>query len=108
MGAILGAILGAPFLLGVGAVLGAVLGAFLGSLILELFSGRELGGSSASFQGCNVGKGTGICRQGRSGYADYHFEHSQSILREKVVLNRQKAVVVTQDWLQECRVWVFR
>ncbi len=41
IGAIVCAIVGAPFLFGIGAIIGAVAGAFIGSLTFELVSGRN-------------------------------------------------------------------
>jgi uncharacterized protein YqgC (DUF456 family) len=40
LGAVIGAITGAPFLFGLGALIGALAGGFLGSLLVELAQGR--------------------------------------------------------------------
>ncbi|MFP4392580.1 MAG: DUF456 domain-containing protein [Desulfohalobiaceae bacterium] len=60
-GTFVGALLGAPFFLGLGAILGALAGAFLGSLVFELVGGGKGWSSSvqASF-GALVGRAVGF------------------------------------------------
>jgi len=60
IGAIGGAILGAPFLLGLGALIGGILGAYAGSLVFELASGKSFSASKQAAYGAMFGKILGI------------------------------------------------
>ncbi|MFO8030956.1 MAG: DUF456 domain-containing protein [Desulfohalobiaceae bacterium] len=59
-GTFVGALLGAPFFLGLGAILGALAGAFLGSLILELLSGKAWSPSVQASLGALLGRAVGF------------------------------------------------
>jgi hypothetical protein len=59
-GAILGAILGAPFFLGLGALIGAVGGAYLGCLGIELLNKRPLPEARQAAVGAMLGKVLGM------------------------------------------------
>ncbi len=60
VGAIAGAILGAPFLFGLGALPGALLGSFGGCLVLELTHGRTFAEAQHSAWGAFWGKAFGL------------------------------------------------
>jgi len=60
IGAITGAILGAPFLLGLGALIGGIVGAYAGSLVFELASGKSFSESKQAAYGAMFGKILGI------------------------------------------------
>ena len=53
---IIGAILGAPFLLGVGSIIGAFAGAFAGAVIIELFQGKRFNQAISSGWGTLLGR----------------------------------------------------
>jgi uncharacterized protein YqgC (DUF456 family) len=59
-GAILGAIIGAPFFLGLGALVGAVGGAYLGCLGIELINKRPLPEAKQAALGAMLGKVLGM------------------------------------------------
>jgi uncharacterized protein YqgC (DUF456 family) len=59
IGAIAGAVLGAPFLFGLGALLGSLAGAFIGCLILELTHRRPLAEARQAAWGAFWGKAFG-------------------------------------------------
>ncbi|WP_300708995.1 DUF456 domain-containing protein [uncultured Desulfovibrio sp.] len=68
IGAFAGAILCAPFLLGIGALLGALLGAWLGCLLAELARGRPLSESLDAAFGAMMGRFLGtVCKCGVGG-----------------------------------------
>ena len=60
IGAFAGAILGAAFLFGLGALPGALLGAYVGALLAELLSGRTFTEARRSAWGAMTGKFSGI------------------------------------------------
>lgn len=60
LGTFAGALLGAPFFLGLGAIIGALAGAFLGSLALELVSGRKWGQALQASLGALLGRAVGF------------------------------------------------
>ncbi|MBI9111344.1 DUF456 domain-containing protein [Maridesulfovibrio ferrireducens] len=60
IGAIAGAILGAPFFFGLGALPGALLGSFGGCLVLELSHGRSFAEAQHSAWGAFWGKAFGL------------------------------------------------
>jgi len=60
IGALAGAILGTPILLGLGALIGAIAGAFLGSLLFELIGGRSMKEALFASKGAMWGKVLGI------------------------------------------------
>jgi len=53
---IVGAILGAPFFLGVGSIIGAFAGAFAGAVIIELFQGKRINQAFSSGWGTLLGR----------------------------------------------------
>ena len=68
VGAFAGAIICAPFLLGIGALLGALFGAWLGCLLVELMRGRPLQQSLDAAFGTMVGRFLGtVCKCGVGG-----------------------------------------
>lgn len=68
IGAFAGAILCAPFLLGIGALLGALFGAWLGCLLAELVRGRPLQASLDAAFGAMMGRFLGtVCKCGVGG-----------------------------------------
>ncbi len=60
LGAIAGAIIGAPFLLGLGALLGALAGAWLGCLAFELIRGKPMAEARRAAVGAFWGKAFGM------------------------------------------------
>ena len=60
VGAIAGAILGVPFLLGMGALIGAVVGAYAGCLGAELVLGRSIAQARSAALGAMIGKVLGV------------------------------------------------
>ncbi|KUJ96517.1 MAG: uncharacterized protein PWR24_87 [Desulfonauticus sp.] len=60
IGAIGGAILGAPFFLGLGAIIGGLLGAYLGGLFTERLSGKSWDESLLAAKGAVLGKFLGL------------------------------------------------
>ena len=65
VGAFAGAIVGAPFLLGVGALIGALAGAFAGCLITELLRGEPMEQALIAAKGTLVGRFLGsVCKCG--------------------------------------------
>lgn len=68
IGAFAGAIVFAPFLLGIGALLGALFGAWLGCLLAELARGRSLQASLDAAFGTMMGRFLGtVCKCGVGG-----------------------------------------
>ena len=68
VGAFVGAIIFAPFLLGIGALLGALFGAWLGCLLAELVRGRPMQQSLDAAFGTMVGRFLGtVCKCGVGG-----------------------------------------
>ncbi len=59
-GALIGAILGAPFFFGIGAIFGSIAGAFLGSLVFELLGKRDLKEALNASKGAALGKTLGF------------------------------------------------
>lgn len=53
---IIGAVLGAPFLLGIGSIIGAFTGAFIGAVITELFQGKTIKQAVSSGWGTLLGR----------------------------------------------------
>jgi len=64
LGGIIGALLLAPFLLGLGAVLGAFLGGFIGVFTVELLQQLHLKPALRAAWGNLVGRAAGICVKG--------------------------------------------
>jgi uncharacterized protein YqgC (DUF456 family) len=60
VGAICGAILGAPFLLGLGALFGAIAGAYAGCLGVELLNERSFAEAKRAAMGAMIGKVLGL------------------------------------------------
>ncbi len=60
IGAIAGAILGVPFLFGIGALIGGILGAYVGGLVFELLGGKTFSQSRQAALGAMLGKLLGI------------------------------------------------
>lgn len=58
--AIVGSILGAPFLLGIGAIIGGLLGAYLGSFVVEKIRGKESHLAHKAAMGAVFGKIMGL------------------------------------------------
>lgn len=59
IGAIAGAILGAPFLFGLGALIGSLAGAFTGCLLIEIIQGKALPEARRAAMGAFWGKALG-------------------------------------------------
>lgn len=53
---IIGAILGAPFFLGIGSIIGAFAGAFAGAVLFELFQGKKIQQAVSSGWGTLLGR----------------------------------------------------
>lgn len=66
---IIGAILGAPFFFGIGAVVGAFAGAFAGAIIVELSQGKKMDEALKSGWGAFIGRVAGTISKGAVGIA---------------------------------------
>jgi uncharacterized protein len=66
---IIGAVLGAPFFFGVGAVVGAFAGAFAGAIIVELSQGKNMDEALKSGWGAFIGRVAGTISKGAVGIA---------------------------------------
>ncbi len=66
---IIGAILGAPFFFGIGAVVGAFAGAFAGAIIVELSQGKKMDEAIKSGWGAFIGRVAGTVSKGAVGIA---------------------------------------
>jgi len=66
---IIGAILGAPFFFGIGAVAGAFAGAFAGTIIVELLQGKNMDEALRSGWGAFIGRVAGTISKGAVGIA---------------------------------------
>jgi len=66
---IIGAILGAPFFFGIGAVVGAFAGAFAGAIIVELSQGKKMDEALKSGWGAFIGRVAGTISKGAIGIA---------------------------------------
>ena len=60
IGAIIGALIGTPFLFGLGALPGALIGAYAGCLIIELLASRSFAEAKRSAWGAMTGKFAGL------------------------------------------------
>ncbi len=66
---IIGAVLGAPFFFGIGAVLGAFAGAFAGAILIELSQGKKMDEAIKSGWGAFLGRVAGTISKGALGIA---------------------------------------
>ena len=66
---IIGAVLGAPFFFGIGAVAGAFAGAFAGAIIVELSQGKKMDVALKSGWGAFIGRVAGTISKGAVGIA---------------------------------------
>jgi len=66
---IIGAVLGAPFFFGIGAVVGAFAGAFAGAIIVELSQGKKMDEALKSGWGAFIGRVAGTISKGAFGIA---------------------------------------
>ena len=66
---IIGAVLGAPFFFGIGAVVGAFAGAFAGAIIVELTQGKKMDEALKSGWGAFIGRVAGTISKGAVGIA---------------------------------------
>lgn len=66
---IIGAIMGAPFFFGIGAVVGAFAGAFAGAIIVELSQGKKMDEALKSGWGAFIGRVAGTISKGAVGIA---------------------------------------
>ena len=66
---IIGAVLGAPFFFGLGAVVGAFAGAFAGAIIVELSQGKNMDEALKSGWGAFIGRVAGTISKGAIGIA---------------------------------------
>jgi uncharacterized protein len=66
---IIGAVLGAPFFFGLGAVVGAFAGAFAGAIIVELSQGKNMDEALKSGWGAFIGRVAGTISKGAVGIA---------------------------------------
>lgn len=66
---IIGAVLGAPFFFGIGAVVGAFAGAFAGAIIVELSQGKNMDEALKSGWGAFIGRVAGTISKGAVGIA---------------------------------------
>lgn len=60
LGAFIGAIVGLPFLLGLGAFIGALIGAWIGCYFMEILNGRSRAEASRAAKGALIGRLLGI------------------------------------------------
>jgi uncharacterized protein len=66
---IIGAVMGAPFFFGIGAVAGAFAGAFAGAIIVELSQGKNMDEALKSGWGAFIGRVAGTISKGAVGIA---------------------------------------
>ncbi|MEW6145246.1 MAG: DUF456 domain-containing protein [Thermodesulfobacteriota bacterium] len=66
---IIGAIMGAPFFFGIGAVIGAFAGAFAGAILMELSQGKKMDEALKSGWGAFIGRVAGTISKGAVGIA---------------------------------------
>ena len=66
---IIGAIVGAPFIFGIGAVVGAFAGAFAGAIVVELSQGKKMDEALKSGWGAFLGRVAGTISKGAVGIA---------------------------------------
>ena len=66
---IVGAVIGAPFFFGVGAVVGAFAGAFAGAILMELSQGKKMNEAIKSGWGAFLGRVAGTISKGAVGIA---------------------------------------
>ena len=66
---IIGAVMGAPFFFGIGAVVGAFAGAFAGAIIVELSQGKNMDEALKSGWGAFIGRVAGTISKGAVGIA---------------------------------------
>lgn len=66
---IIGAVMGAPFFFGIGAVVGAFAGAFAGAIIVELSQGKKMDEALKSGWGAFIGRVAGTISKGAVGIA---------------------------------------
>jgi hypothetical protein len=66
---IIGAIMGAPFFFGIGAVIGAFTGAFAGAILMELSQGKKMDEALKSGWGAFIGRVAGTISKGAVGIA---------------------------------------
>jgi uncharacterized protein YqgC (DUF456 family) len=66
---IIGAVMGAPFFFGIGAVIGAFAGAFAGAILMELSQGKKMDEAIKSGWGAFLGKVAGTISKGALGIA---------------------------------------
>lgn len=66
---IIGAVMGAPFFFGMGAVVGAFAGAFAGAIIVELSQGKNMDEALKSGWGAFIGRVAGTISKGAVGIA---------------------------------------
>jgi uncharacterized protein YqgC (DUF456 family) len=64
---IIGAILGAPFLLGIGSIIGALIGAFAGAFLIEIYKRKGINQAIQSGRGALLGKVVGTITKGAIG-----------------------------------------
>jgi uncharacterized protein YqgC (DUF456 family) len=66
---IIGAVMGAPFFFGIGAVIGAFAGAFAGAILMELSQGKRMDEALKSGWGAFIGRVAGTISKGAVGIA---------------------------------------
>lgn len=66
---IIGAVMGAPFFFGIGAVIGAFAGAFAGAILMELSQGKKMDEAIKSGWGAFLGRVAGTISKGALGIA---------------------------------------
>jgi hypothetical protein len=66
---IIGAVMGAPFFFGIGAVIGAFAGAFAGAILMELSQGKKMDEAIKSGWGAFLGRVAGTISKGAVGIA---------------------------------------
>ncbi|MGH7891467.1 MAG: DUF456 domain-containing protein [Thermodesulfobacteriota bacterium] len=66
---IIGAVMGAPFFFGIGAVIGAFAGAFAGAILMELTQGKKMDEAIKSGWGAFLGRVAGTISKGAVGIA---------------------------------------
>jgi hypothetical protein len=66
---IIGAVMGAPFFFGIGAVIGAFAGAFAGAILMELSQGKKMDEALKSGWGAFIGRVAGTISKGAVGIA---------------------------------------
>lgn len=66
---IIGAVMGAPFFFGIGAVIGAFAGAFAGAILMELSQGKKMDEAIKSGWGAFIGRVAGTISKGAVGIA---------------------------------------